>query len=238
MQKGQFFKKSLLTCAILLPASAFAAEGISYSFIEADYLIQDIDYYEDNDFFDNFAEDIDDGDGFNLRASAALTDNIFTFGSYSSTEADFAYVDDGGGFVNRREDVKTLKLGLGFNTPISDTLDFVATGGYTDVDLGDFSLGRDENDDLNSGEDIQNAFDDLNEDDSDGYFFDVGGRAQLASWLEFGAGVRYTDLDYGDSTSVFGNFLFEISDNLGVNLGGNFGDDVNTYSLGLRYSFN
>jgi len=238
MKQGKFFKKSLLACAILMPASAFAAEGISYTYIEADYLIQDIDYYEDNDFFDNFSDDIDDGDGYNIRASFALTDNIFTFGSYSTTDADFSYIDDGGGFVNRSEDVNTLKLGLGFNTPISDTLDFVATGGYTDVDLGDFSLGRNKNDDLNSTDDIQDAFDDLNEDDSDGYFVDVGGRAQLANWLEFGAGVRYTDLDYGDSTSVFGNFLFEVSDNLGINLGGDFGDDVNTYSLGLRYSFN
>ena len=113
----------------------------------------------------------------------------------------------------------------------------MVSDGYIDVDLGGFSLGRDKSDDLNSGDDIQNAFDDLNEDDSDGYLLDLGGRAQLTSWLEFGAGVRYTDLDYGDNTSLFGNLLFELSDNLGVNLGGDIGDELSTYSLGLRYSF-
>tara|TARA_R110001592_G_scaffold64032_3_gene196612 strand:+ start:821 stop:1534 length:714 start_codon:yes stop_codon:yes gene_type:complete len=237
MKKGQFFRKSLLTCALVMPLSAYAAEGISYSFIEADYLIQNIDYYEDNDFFDNFAEDFDDGDGYNISASFDLSDSLFTFGSYGSTDSEFSYFDDTGGFVSQSDDVKTLKLGLGFHTPLSDSFDLVASGGYIDVDLGDFSLGRDENDDLNSGDDIQNAFNDLNDDDSDGYFLDLGGRAQLASWLEFGAGVRYTDLDYGDNTSLFGNVLFELSDNLGVNLGGDFGDEISTYSLGLRYSF-
>ena len=237
MKKGQFFRKSLLTCALVMPLSAYAAEGISYSFIEADYLIQNIDYYEDNDFFDNFAEDFDDGDGYNIRASFDLSDSLFTFGSYGSTDSEFSYFDDNGGFVSQSDDVKTLKLGLGFHTPLSDSFDLVVSGGYIDVDLGDFSLGRDKNDDLNSGDGIQNAFDDLNEDDSDGYFLDLGGRAQLTSWLEFGAGVRYTDLDYGDNTSLFGNLLFELSDNLGVNLGGDFGDELSTYSLGLRYSF-
>lgn len=238
MNKGKFFKRTLLSCAVLLPVSAVAAEGISYTFIEGDYLIQDIDYYEDNDFFDNFVDDIDDGDGYNLGASLAISDNLFTFGSYSKTKADFTYFDDKGALIGKNQNVKTLKIGLGFHTPLSSSLDFVATGGYTDVDLGDFSLGRDRNDDLNSGDDIQKAFDDLNDDDSDGYFLDVGARGQLAPWLEFGAGVRYTDLDYGDSTSVFGNLLFEVSDNVGINLGGEFGDDVNIYSLGLRYSFN
>lgn len=237
MKKGHLVKKSLLACALVLPFSAYAAEGISYSFIEADYLIQDIDYYEDNDFFDNFAEDFDDGDGFKVSASFDLSESLFTFGSYGSTDTEFTYFDDNGMLVQKGEDVKTLKLGLGFHTPLSETFDLVVTGGYTDIDLGDFSLGRNKNDDLNSGDDIQAAFDDLNEDDSDGYFLDLGGRAQLTSWLEFGAGVRYTDLDYGDNTSLFGNLLFELSDNLGVNLGGDFGSDINTYSLGLRYSF-
>ena len=49
--------------------------------------------------------------------------------------------------------------------------------------------------------------------------------------------MRYTDLDYGDNTSFFGNLLFEVSDNIGINLGGDFGGDLSTYSLGLRYSF-
>lgn len=237
MKKGCLLPKSILACALLMPFSTYAAEGISYSFIEADYLIQNVDYYEDNDFFDNFAEDFDDGDGFKIRASFDLSDSLFTFGSYGSTDTEFTYFDDNGMLIRQGEDVKTLKLGLGFHTPLSDTLDLVVTGGYTDVDLGDFSLGRNKNDDLNSGDDIQAAFDDLNEDDSDGYFVDLGGRVQLASWLEFGAGVRYTDLDYGDNTSLFGNLMFEFSENLGVNLGGDFGDELDTYSLGLRYSF-
>lgn len=192
MKKGQLLQNSLLTCVLILPVPALAAEGISYSYIEADYLTQDIDYYEDNDFFENFAEDFDDGNGYNVNASFAMGNSLFAFGSYGSTDTEFSYFDDAGLLVRRGDDVKTLKLGVGFHAPISNALDFVVSGGYTDVDLGDFSLGRNENDDLNSGDDIQAAFDDLNEDDSDGYFADIGGRAQLASCLEFGAGVRYS----------------------------------------------
>lgn len=237
MKNGQLLRKSVLTCTLLLPLAATAADGISYSFIEADYLTQDVDYYEDNDFFENFAEDFDDGNGYKVGGSFAISESLFTFGSYSKTDTEFTYIDNNGLLVRGGDDVSTLKLGLGFHTPLSTSLDFVATGGYTDVDLGDFKLGRNKNDDLNSGDDIQNAFDDLNDDDSDGYFVDVGGRAQLAPWLEFGAGIRYTDLDYGDNTSLFGNLMYEFSENLAINLGGDFGDDLSSYSLGLRYSF-
>lgn len=237
MKMNKLIPTSILSTALLLPAGAFAAEGVSYSFIEGNFIIQDIDLFEDNGLFNDFIEDFDDGDGYNINGSIAISERFFLHGGYGSTEADFGIVNNNGLFIPQGQDIKTLKLGGGFHMPMSDRTDFVASASYIDVDFGTFNFGAVENDDLNSDDDLQNAFDDLNEDSSDGYSVDAGVRSQMADWLEVGAGARYTDLDSGDDISLFGNLLFEINDNFGINLGGDFGDNISTYSLGLRYSF-
>lgn len=233
-------KRKILSAAVLAasiaPFSAFAAQGISYNYIEAEYIIQDVDMYEDNDAFSNIIDDIDDGDGFRIGASFSFTNNLFVFGNYAQTKADFTFINDNAALVPADTDVKTLQLGLGYFAPINRSMDFVARAAYMDVDYDEFSLGATDQDITDPGTSFGDAWDDLNEDSSDGYFIDAGVRAQTLDWLELGGGLRYTDLDSGDDFSVFGNALFEINQNLGINLTASIGDNLSSYGLGIRYS--
>ena len=227
---------ALIGSMVLLPAGAMAAEGVSYTFLEGDYLVQDIDLFEDDDAFDNVLEDFDDGDGFGLQGSVAFMDNLFLFGHYARTEGDFTFVDDTGVVIPQGEDIKSFRVGLGFNAPLAQSVDLVARAAYYDLDFGDFNLGSSESQVGNVNE-VEDAFDDLNEDASDGYMADIGARAQLVPWLEGGAGLRYTSLEASDDFSVFGNLMFEMTENFGFNLTADFGENISTYSFGLRYSF-
>lgn len=225
--------------ACMIPSAAMAAGDLSYSYIEAQYLVQDVDMYEDNQAFDNVIEDIDDGDGYAVEASVAFTDNFFAFGNYSNTEADFTFVDDVGTRIPRGQDNKTFSIGLGFNTPLAigtGQTDFVAKAAYFDTDFGEFSLGAND-DDVDEWDEVDNAFRDLSKDSSDGFKADVGLRSQLVTWLEAGGGVRYTYMESDDDFSVFANLLFEITQNIGINASADFGDNMSTYGVGLRYSF-
>lgn len=237
MRSQRLFFNTLIGSALLLPVATFAAEGISYTFVEGDYIIQDIDGNEEGDIFDNFVDDFDDGDGYGFHGSFAFSSNFFVFGGYTSTDSEYTFVSDEGLLIPDNEDVKTLKLGLGFFTPLSNNLDLVIRGAYMDVDFGSYNFGATDDDDINSGGDLEDAIRDLNDDSSDGYFADAGVRAQVFNWLELGGGLRYTDIDSGDDVAFFGNALFEITENMGINLGADFNDEITTYALGFRYSF-
>lgn len=230
------FPVNLLAALTMLPAASMAAESISYSYIEAAYVVQDMDMYEDEGVFDNVLDDVDDGDGFKIEASFAFSNNMFLFGNYAQTQADFTFVNDAGAVIPQDQDVKTLELGLGFFAPINNDMDFVARAAYQDVDLDNFSFGATDDDIADDDETVGDAFDDLNEDTSDGYFVDAGVRAQVVPQLELGGGVRYTDLDSGDDVGVFANALWEFNENMGINLSASFGDNLSSYGLGFRYS--
>lgn len=224
--------------ALLIPAAAsFAHEDLSYSYVQGGYLVQDVDIYQDSDNLSEFIEEVDDGGGYKVEASVAFTDSIFGFTSYSDTEADFAFVDNNGSVTPSQTNVKTLKLGVGFHAPLTQRMDFVGSAAYVDMDLDEFSFGQNDNDVIGGDDSIGDAYDDLNEDSSDGYAIDAGVRAQVATRLELGGGLRYTDVDAGDDVSAFGNALFEINPNMGINLAATAGDNLSTYELGFRYSF-
>lgn len=236
MKKSEL-SKCIMAAMLIAPASAFAAKDISYNYVEADYLIQNIDMYEDDEVFDDVVEDVDDGDGFEVSGSFLVTERMFLFADYSQTEADFAFTEDTGFPVAEGQKIKTLTVGAGFFVPMNAKTDFVARAAYMDMDIGNFSFGADDDDITDSDTDFADAWDDLNEDNTDGYFVDLGVRAQSFEWLELGGGVRYTDLDTGDDLSAFGNLLFEIKPNLGINIAADFGDNLSTYKAGVRYSF-
>ena len=236
MKSRKLLTRSLIASALLLPGVGMAAEGISYTWVEADYIVQDIERFDEGGIFDNFLDDFDDGDGWGLAGSFAFTDRFFAFGSYSTTAADYTFIDNTGLLIPRNEDVKTLKAGLGFNTPLSSKVDLVTRAAYVDVDFGKFNFGA-VDDDINNSGDFKDAIRDLRHDDSDGWMADVGVRAQVVNWLELGGGIRYTNLDYGDDFSLFGSALFEITENFGINVSGDFGSEISTYMAGIRYSF-
>lgn len=233
----RFIPAGVLSGIALLSAPVFADDHINYTYIEGAYIIQDVDIYEDSDTLSQYLDDKQDGDGFGFKGSVGLGPNWFAYAGYSQTQLDFDIVDNEGGYVPQDVDVKTFHIGAGYILPINPNLNMQFSAAYVDQDLGEFSLGAYDQDVFDDDTDLGDAIDDLNEDSSDGYWLDTGVRGQVNPWLELGGGIRYTELDVGDSFSVFGNALWEITPNFGLNLAADFGDDVSEYSLGARLAF-
>lgn len=223
-----------LASMMLLPAASFAAEDLSYTYVQLDYIVEDIDLEEDNDALNNVVEDFDDGDGFKLTGSYAFTDTFFVFGKYSNTTADYDYTSDAGLDLPPDTDIKTLNLGLGYVAPLTYRMDFVSRVSYIDVDYGDFSVG--EQDSNIDQEPITDVVEDSFEDSTDGFAIDAGVRSQVVDWLEAAGGLRFTKLDTGNDFSFFGNVLFEINPNMGISVGVETGDMASSYNLGFRWS--
>lgn len=235
--KKQILANSILAALIAAPGASFAANDISYNMFEANYLIHDIDLYEDNDALDDFVEDVDDGDGFELNGSFVIFSNTFLFGSYAQSESDFSFVEDTGLPIVEGQAIKTMKVGVGYFREINYKTDFVGRLGYIDTDLDEFSLGQDDDDVLDGDGTVDQAIRDLNDDTSDGFFVTAGVRAQSFDWLELAGGLSYTDLDSGSDIGAYGKLLFEFNPSVGLNLSADFSDNATSYYAGIRFSF-
>ncbi len=213
---------------LALPATAFAAADLSYTYFEANYINLDIDDFNDDD---GLAEDFDDGNGWGLRASIAFTPMFFGFATYSETDSDVSFTSDGTTFFSSSQDVARLDVGLGLNKQLNIGLlkdpDLVVRAAYVDIDVGNLDIGGSSDP----------AIDDLNDDGSDGWYTDAALRSQILPQLEVSAGLRYTDVQESNELSFIGNAMFEFTPNWGVNLTVDAGDDIRTYALGVRYSF-
>jgi hypothetical protein len=115
--------------ALLAATLAFApllarAEGPSYSFVEAGYLVTDID-----DFDEEF-------DGFGIGGSFEFIENWFVYGSYIDQSAEFFDAD---------VDATGYELGFGYAFPLTDTMDLYGALGYTEVEFeaGGYSIDDD-----------------------------------------------------------------------------------------------
>jgi hypothetical protein len=130
-----------------------------------------------------------------------LSDQFHVFGSFET--ADF----DGG------VDMTGFQAGIGFNTPISDAVDLVASLAYvnSEVEVPGFSF------------------------DDNGYGLGLGLRAMASPAVELNGGISYADL--GDGTAFGGGFLYHFSDSIAVGFSGSWGEDTSTYALNGRFSF-
>lgn len=214
--------------ALALPLAGWSSEDLSYTYLEVGYLNLDIDDFDDSD---SLREDFDDGHGWAVQGSFAFTPMFFGFAGYSDTDSDVTFTSDGTTFFSSSQDVKRFDIGLGLNKEVNiDFLnqpDVVVRVAYTDIDVGSFDFGGSSD----------SSIDDLNEDSSDGWYADAALRSQAVPWLETSAGVRYTDIEDADEFSFIGNLLFEFNPSWGVNLGVDAGEDIRTWFLGVRYSF-
>jgi len=220
----------LLGAAALIPMGAMAAESnseLSYTYFEVHHVGLDIDGYKEGSSVRDRLRDLDNGDGWGARASFSVSESFFVFANYADTDGDVSYTNDAGLYIPRHTSAKKLDLGVGWHRSVGDQTDLVLSGGYTDLDLGKFRIGG-------SG---SGSLDDLNDDSSDGFFADAAIRTQLTSWLEGSLGARYTDFDGNDAFSVIGNLMVEVTPAIGLNLGIDAGDDLATWTAGLRYSF-
>jgi hypothetical protein len=214
---------ALGSSAAVLSAAADAAEDLSYTFLEIDYINLNIDEVGDSG---SVLDDLDNGGGWGARGSYAIAPNWFVFGQYSVTDADTSFIDDQNQFFRSNTDINRLDLGGGFHNPISPTTDLVLRVAYTDVDTDGFRFGGTDD----------SSFDDLNEDSSDGFFVDAAVRSQLMESVEGSLGVRYTDLEEVDNVSLIGNLMYEFSPSFGVNLGLEAGNNISHILIGVRFS--
>ena len=109
-------KRSLMALALLaaLPMSAQAADGLSYNYIEANYLAVDIDGVDDFE-----------PEGYGLKGSFALGESFYAFGSYASASDSISVEIAPGVEVDFDMDVDQSQLGLGYRHGISDKADFI-----------------------------------------------------------------------------------------------------------------
>lgn len=216
-------RKLLAMSVCLIPAIGVAAEDLSYTYAEVDYINLDVDQPGEKLRYNDW----DDGSGYGIKGSVAVTPSIFVYGEYSESEADFSFTDNNDALVPGNTDLVRLNFGLGYVLPMNTTTDLVFSGGYSDIDFDRFRLGASGDSSLN----------DLRDDPSDGFTIDGKLRSQLTPSLEGSLGARYTDIDNFDGVSLIGSLMYEFTPNWGLNVSLDAGDELMTWSAGVRYSF-
>lgn len=116
-------KRSLLALTLLatlpalaLSATASAAEGLSYNYIEGGYSATNGD--------GNI-----DADGFGANASVAVHPNFHLFGGINQQEVDDVNVD-----------IDRWRVGAGYNLEVSPKVDLIARAAYENVEIASFDL--------------------------------------------------------------------------------------------------
>jgi len=189
-------KRSIL-CATA--AALIALPGVSlaeFNYTHVDISLVDIE-------FDVGPVSVD-GDGFAVSGAFTVADSFFVGGSYH--DADFDFSIDG----------EITRIFGGYFHPIRDDLDFIATFGFIDaeVGIGPFSAG------------------------DDGLTLGGGVRVALADSVELDAMIEYIDLDRGSSDTgavVRGRYYF--ADTIAVSGQIDLGKDIETFRIGVRFEF-
>lgn len=99
--------------------AALAAEGFSYSNVEASYVSLDP------------KGSSADGDGFGVAGSWGFNENFSVFGAYDDLDIDVDGVEGGSSYS-----LKHLSLGLGYHWALSDNLDLTSGLSYESLDSG------------------------------------------------------------------------------------------------------
>ncbi|WP_170113423.1 outer membrane beta-barrel protein [Ahniella affigens] len=148
--------------------------------------------------------------GYGAEASGAFHDNWHVFGSFQTYE-----FGDGVGAV----DVDQWNIGLGYNVGLTDNMDLVAGVSYERAEV-------DYNDGIFTGSTGE-----------DGYGVRVGVRNAFNAHFEGAAGLKYTNFDGSNSTSVYVSGQYKFNDTWGITGEVEANDDGHTIFLGPRLSF-
>ena len=184
--------RSLFLGLFVFSATA-AADDFNYNFIQGSY--GQIE-------FDDIGVD---GDGFGIGGSVAVSDRFHLFGGYTTADMDFGV------------DLNQAEAGVGFNAPISETVDLIASLAYVSAEVEAPGFGS--------------------VDDS-GYGLGVGLRAMLTPVLEVNGDIQYVDFgDGADDTGFGAGFLYRFTDRFAAGLSGDWSDDFSTYQLNARMLF-
>ena len=186
--------KRFVSLLLLLGLGGVAsADGFNYTYGEIGYGIVEID-------------DVDvDGDGFGIAGSFAIADEFHIFGGYSTASLDFDI------------DYNQFEVGFGYNKPISDAVDVVATLSYVNVEVDVPGFGSE---------------------DDNGFGIGVGLRGMVAPQVELHGGLEYIDLsDSGSDTGFGAGVRYNFNDQFTMGLSGSWTDDVSQYLLTGRLYF-
>jgi len=184
--------RSTLIIVLLAFSASASAEGFSYNYLTLGY---------GNTDFDGPSGD---GDGFSLGGSFAITSSIHTFAGYDTADLDTVV-------PGVSVDADRLRIGVGYNTGLTDALDAYARLSYESIDLG--------------------------ASDDSGYGLGVGARFRAMDELELNAGIKHVDYDdFGDDTFFELGGVYSINDTWSLGLHGEFGD-VSTYTVSGRFYF-
>jgi hypothetical protein len=114
---------ALLAATLSIAPPLARADGPSYSFVEAGYLVTDID-----DFDEEF-------DGFAVGGSFEIVENWFVYAGYLDQSAEFFGVD---------VDATEFDVGFGYAFPLTDAMDLYGRVGYTEVEIEAFDESVDD----------------------------------------------------------------------------------------------
>ncbi len=192
-------KTKLLAVAVFstLASVAAMADGPSFNMIEGGYT------------------DIEDADGFMVRGSVELTDQVYFTGSYANYSDE--ETDD---LLGVDLNLGITTIGVGLQQAISDT-----TSLYGQIEYLDYSLELD----YGTGS---------AEDSEDGYQLSAGVRSMVSEKTEFYGELAHRDiLEESVSMAKVGVRQY-FTDNLGVFAEVNADDnDSNGYAVGVTYKF-
>jgi opacity protein-like surface antigen len=182
-----------LFLALFVFSATAAAEDLKYNFIQGSYGQIEV-------------EDVDaDGDGFGIEGSVALTDRFHLFGGYTTADMDFGV------------DLNQLEAGVGFNSPIAETVDLIASLAYVSAEVEVPGFGSI---------------------DDSGYGLGLGLRAMVTPVLEVNGDIQYVDFgDGGDDTGFGAGFLYSFTERFAAGLSGDWSDDFSSYQLNARMLF-
>jgi len=190
-------RSSVLIGLLALSASA-SADGFNYNYLTLGYGNTDFDVIDA------------DGDGFTIGGSYGFTDRIHGFIGYDT--ADLEDVVD----LNR------WRVGVGYNTGLSDTVDMYARLSYEsiDFDLPPIAVPL------------------VGDTDDSGFGVSIGVRFRATDALELNGGIKHVDYsDLGDDTGLEVGGVYSFNETWSLGLQGEFSDDVSTYSLSGRFYF-
>ena len=186
--------RSFLFILLAVISATAGAQGLSYNYFQGSYGSIDLD--------DSVIDT--DGTGFGISGSLALNENFHVTGEYQTADMDFGI------------DLNLWEAHLGYNTNVSENLDFIAHIGYLRADIDASGLGTDD----------------------DGFLIGGGVRAALNSNMELNGSLDYIDFDAGDSEMrANAGFLVGLTEDLSVGVRASFWDDVNVYTINLRLNF-
>lgn len=192
MNVSKLTRASTLAIAIGLAVPVFAADEMSYTYLEGSYL--------DTEFDDGLAVD---GDGLGLKGSVEISSNVFLTASYADQDFDFGV------------DLTQWSVGIGAHTPLADNLDLVGQLAYIDAEV-DTRFGSLDDSGYGLGVGLRSRLAEVFEleggisyadldDTGDDTSFNIGGRYYFTDGFAVGAGGSFGD----DVTTWNANIRFE-----------------------------